>query len=53
MTMCKKNLWILTEERPKKEVLEMIFSYFATDQKCGFLGDNLRILPILDKKKVL
>lgn len=51
MTMCKKNLWILTEERPKKEVLEMIFSYFATDQKCGFLGDNLRILPILDKKK--
>ena len=51
MTMCKKNLWILTEERPKKGVLEMIFSYFAKDQKCGFFGDNLRILPILDKKK--
>lgn len=46
-----KNLWVLTEERPKKEVLEMIFSYFAKDQKCGFLGDNLRILPILDKNK--
>ena len=23
------NLWILTEERPKKEVLQMIFEYFA------------------------
>lgn len=51
MTTSKKNLWILTEERPKKEVLEMIFSYFAKDQKCGFLGDNIRILPLLDKNK--
>ncbi len=47
----KKNLWILTEERPKKNVLEMIFSYFAKDQKCGFLGDNIRIIPLLDKTK--
>lgn len=51
MTAIKKNLWILTEERPKKEVLEMIFSYFAKDQNCGFLGDNLRILPLLDENK--
>lgn len=51
MTIQKKNLWILTEERPKKEVLEMIFSYFAKDQKCGFFGDSLRILPLLDKNK--
>lgn len=49
MKIESKNLWLLTEERPKKEVLEMIFSYFAKDQKCGFLGDNLRILPILGK----
>ncbi len=47
----QKNLWILTEERPKKKVLEMIFSYFAKDHKCGFLGDNIRILPLLDKNK--
>lgn len=47
----KKNLWLLTEERPKNEVLEMIFTYFAKDQKCGFFGDNLRILPILDNNK--
>lgn len=30
----KKNLWILTEERPKTNVLEMIFSYFAKDYDC-------------------
>ncbi|MGN0033324.1 MAG: hypothetical protein ACI358_06065 [Candidatus Limimorpha sp.] len=51
MTSSKKNLWILTEERPKKQVLEMIFSYFAKEQNCGFLGDNIRILPLLDKNK--
>lgn len=51
MIISKKNLWILTEERPKKEVLEMIFTYFAKDQNCGFLGDNLRILPLLDNNK--
>lgn len=32
-----KNLWILTEERPKTSVLQTIFSYFAKDQDCGFL----------------
>ena len=47
----KKNLWILTEERPKVEVLQMIFSYFAKDQKCGFFGDNIRIIPLLDNNK--
>ncbi len=46
-----KNLWILTEERPKTEVLQLIFEYFAKDQDCGFLGDNIRILPILDTNK--
>ncbi len=46
-----KNLWILTEERPKKEVLQKIFEYFAKDHKCGFLGDTIRIIPQLDKSK--
>ena len=47
----KKNLWILTEERPKTNVLEMILSYFAKDKKCGFFGDNLRIIPLLDENE--
>ncbi len=46
-----KNLWILTEERPKKDVLQVILSYFAKDQGVGFFGNDLRILPILDKNK--
>ena len=47
----KKNLWILTEERPKKEVLKMIFEYFAQDQNCGFFGGSITILPLLDANK--
>lgn len=45
------NLWILTEERPKKEVLRMIFEYFAKDHNCGFFGDSIRIIPLLNKDK--
>ena len=49
--MDKKNLWILTEERPKKEVLAIIFQKFAKD--FGFAGfiDRIRILPILKNDK--
>lgn len=46
----KLNLWILTEERPKKKVLEMIFSYFAKDHNCGFLGNSLQIIPLLNRE---
>ena len=45
------NLWILTEERPKKEVLQMIFDYFAKDQNIGYFGGELKIIPILDENK--
>lgn len=51
MNGIEKNLWILTEERPKTEVLQMIFAYFAKDQGCGFFGDNIRIIPILNENK--
>lgn len=45
------NLWILTEERPKVEVLQTIFEYFAKDQRCGFFGCRLKIIPILNPDK--
>ena len=45
------NLWILTEERPKVEVLQMIFEQFAKDQKCGYFIDSIRIIPILNSDK--
>ena len=43
-----KNLWILTEERPKKEVITDIIKKFAEDRglENPFI-DQLRILPIL------
>ena len=51
MSNIGKNLWILTEERPKKVVLQSIFEYFAKDQGCDFSGDTLRIIPILNENK--
>jgi hypothetical protein len=43
------NLWILTEERPKKEVIEVICQkYFKDKGISGFIGD-IRIIPILKK----
>ncbi len=45
------NLWLLTEERPKKEVLATIFRKFAKDYGFACFIDTLRILPILEKGK--
>lgn len=43
-----KNLWILTEERPKKEVLATIFQKFAKDYGFAVFIDTIRIFPILE-----
>ena len=47
-----KNLWILTEERPKKEVVTTIIKKFAEDRNMEnpFLA-QLRILPILENNR--
>ncbi len=47
--MQSKNLWILTEERPKREVIANILLKFANDQKLACFVDTIRILPILEK----
>lgn len=44
-----KNLWILTEERPKNEVLNQILHKFVVDNGYSGFVDNLRILPILEE----
>lgn len=46
-----KNLWFLTEERPKKEVLVTIFQKFARDFGFAVFIDTIRILPILNDDK--
>lgn len=46
-----KNLWILTEERPKREVIANIIFKFACDQKFACFIDSIRILPILEEDR--
>ncbi|MCR2103061.1 hypothetical protein CUPS4256_07370 [Campylobacter upsaliensis] len=41
------NLYILTEERPKQEVLHTVITRFLQDKKfCAFI-DTLKILPVV------
>ncbi|MCK4744964.1 hypothetical protein KAS41_02795 [Candidatus Parcubacteria bacterium] len=49
--MKNKNLWILTEERPKQEVIANIITMFAKDNKFACFIDIIRILPILEDGK--
>jgi len=49
--MKKKNLWILTEERPKKEVIKEILLRFAKDRQFACFFGTLRILPVLENSK--
>jgi hypothetical protein len=44
-----KTLWILTEERPKKEVVGQILNKFIKGQSIAVFFDTLRIIPILNE----
>ncbi len=41
------NLWILTEERPKKEVIKTIFELYAKNKNIAVFIDPIRIIPQL------
>jgi len=45
------NLWILTEERPKKSVIGAIIEKFAKDHSIACFISNIRILPVLNKDR--
>ena len=49
--MKNKNLWILTEERPKRQVIATILRKFAEDNKFACFIDTIRILPTLQNGK--
>ncbi len=49
--MKKNNLWILTEERPKNEVIGTIIAKFAQDYNIPCFINNIRILPMVDDNK--
>lgn len=42
------TLWILTEERPKKDVIQTIFQRVADELQIGFFSDSLKIVPIVE-----
>jgi hypothetical protein len=48
--MQNTNLWILTEERPKKHVIGEILAKFAKDYKLACFISDIKILPILNEK---
>lgn len=45
------NLWILTEERPKRNIIATILTKFANDNKIACFVDTIRILPVLENGK--
>lgn len=47
-----KTLWILTEERPKKEVVGQILNKFVQSEGIAAFFDTLRIIPILDDQSL-
>jgi len=49
--MNKKNLWILTEERPKNEVIGAILNKFAQDNNIACFFDQTRILPMINEDR--
>jgi len=42
-----KNLWILSEERPKYEVIETIIKKFASDKSLSCKINDLKIFPLM------
>ena len=43
-----KNIWILTEERPKKNVISQILVRYLKEKKIAGFINNIRIIPILN-----
>lgn len=43
-----KDIWILTEEMPKPNVIGVILGKIASDEKITISTDNLRIIPIIE-----
>ena len=45
--MTEKNLWILTEERPKNDVVEIILRKFSKDYQKEIKISEIKIKPII------
>lgn len=45
------NLWILTEERPKKTVIKQILDKLVQDKKWKITYNEIHIKPVIENKK--
>ncbi|MEM3697510.1 MAG: hypothetical protein QXQ94_08455 [Candidatus Bathyarchaeia archaeon] len=45
------NLWILTEERPKKKVVEMLLNKLGEDRQLRVTIDKIGIMPIVKEER--
>jgi hypothetical protein len=50
-SVADKNLWILTEERPKNDVVEIILRKFSKDYKKNIQISEINVKPIIMNKK--
>ena len=44
------NLWILTEERPKENVIEFIIDKVKLDKNLDITYESIKIIPVLNRK---
>lgn len=47
----KTNLWILSEERPKEEIVQYILERLAYDKNLSFFISNFAIVPVIYNQK--
>ena len=48
-----KNLWILTEERPKKEVIKIMIDKSSSIKNLNIVIENFKIEPVIENNKFL
>ena len=46
----KKNIWILFEERPKKEIIQKILEIYIEEKQTKYKNSGIKILPIIKNK---
>ena len=47
----KNNIWILTEERPKRNIIGKIIELYLNQKKIAGFINTIRILPLIDEEK--
>ena len=49
--MSTKNIWLLTEERPKRVVVKTILEKFVKDNNVPYSAGDIKIIPVIENNK--